>query len=118
MGEIIDGRWPDRDSVASGGSPPHDPGMDARVAVLEQIAKETREALAGLRSDLRSEIGGLRSEIGGLRSEMIAMRTELKGEIAGLRNDARGDFRWLLTLMIGFGAGILGLLGRGFHWLG
>lgn len=111
MGEIIDGPWTGRDGVASGGSPPHNPGMEARVAVLEQIAKETRDALAGLRTDLRAEVGGL-------RTEMTAMRTELKGEIAGLRSDGRTDFRWLLTLMLGFGIGILGLLAKGFHWLG
>jgi hypothetical protein len=33
--------------------PDYDPGMEARVAVLEQIAKDTKEVLVDIKGDLR-----------------------------------------------------------------
>jgi hypothetical protein len=93
-------------ALKSGGDGPHDPEMEARVAVLEQIAKDTREALTGIRSDLRSELSGVR------------------GEMRDLRNDQRSDFRTLLGFLIGVGGlvlslgiALLGVVAKGFHWL-
>lgn len=86
--------------VAPGGGPPHDSDMEARVAVLEQIAKETKEAIAGLRTDLRADMADLRSEVRNLRSEQ------------------RTDYRWLLGIMLGMGGGLLAAMAKGFHWLG
>lgn len=84
--------------LAGGGGPPHDPGVEARVAVLEQIAKDTRDTLASLRTDFRADIASL-------TTEMRALRT-----------DQRNDYRWLLSLMIGVGGGLLAAMAKGFHW--
>ena len=35
--------------LAGDGGPPHDPGMEARVAVLEEIAASTKQAVADFR---------------------------------------------------------------------
>lgn len=72
-----------------------------RVAVLEQIAKDTREALARIErrfdatdaridklgAELRGEIAGVRAE---LRAETAKLGTELRGEIAGVRAEVNG----------------------------
>jgi len=90
--------------------------IDRRVAVLEQIAADTREVLQdiraelrGLREDTNREIGGLRAEIGGLRTDMNR-RFEA--------NEARqwSNFRWLLGVMLGGYAGLFALIAHGLHW--
>lgn len=88
--------------VASGGEPPHDSGMEARVAVLEEIARSTKEALVGIRAD------------------MAETRKEMRD---GFR-DVRADYRWLMGITIGLAAftvagftGILTVVAHGFKWL-
>jgi hypothetical protein len=88
-----------RAALATGGGGPHDPAMDARVSVLEQIAKSTQAALVELRAEMRQGFSDTRTE----------MRE--------LRGDARSDFRWLLGIMLGGFAALLGVMGKGFHWL-
>lgn len=84
----------------------HDPGMEARVAVLEQIAADTRADIADLRTEMRAGFADL-------RAEMRAMRTDFGAEMRAMR----GDFRWLLGLMLAAIAGILTLIAHGFHWI-
>ncbi|HLB96607.1 MAG TPA: hypothetical protein VJK90_03040 [Acetobacteraceae bacterium] len=84
----------------SGGRYPGD--MEARIAVLEQIARTTATALERMDG----------------RMDRIDQRLDM------LWGAQRGDFKWLLGMMVaGTGtilASILGLLGvmaHGFHWL-
>lgn len=79
-------------NVASGGSGPHDPSMEARVAVLEQIAKQTSETLAGIKTDLKTGI-----------------------EAARDRHDR--DFRITFGAIIAVALGLAGLMAKGFKWL-
>ena len=81
--------------LETGGNPPDPPDMEPRVAVLEELAKGTKDALADLRAETRA-----------------------------LRAEQRTDFRWLLGILIGgfvsLGGGMLALLGvmaKGFKWL-
>ena len=47
-------------SVAGGGGPPHDPGMEARVAALEDQAKKTNDGLHRMEVSICStRVGGL-----------------------------------------------------------
>jgi hypothetical protein len=69
--------------------------MEARVAVLEQIARSTVTSL-----------------------ERIERRLET------VATEQRSDFRWLLGMMLGSTgtllaafAGMLGVMAHGFHWL-
>jgi hypothetical protein len=87
--------------------------VDRRVAVLEQIAADTRDTLREIRDDIR----GLRSEF---RTELGGLRTDMRTEIQGLRTDMRelrGDFRWLLRFTIGGFVGTFALLAHSLHWL-
>jgi hypothetical protein len=83
--------------------------MDARVAVLEQIARTTAATLERLER----------------RFEAIDRRFEaIDRRIDALTAEHRADFRWLLGVMLGgfatmlggFGA-MLGAMAHGFHWL-
>lgn len=73
-----------------------------RVAVLEQIARETHETLGNLRTEFRD-----------LRTEFRDLRSEFRD----LRSDVRSDFRWLLGIMLGSQGALLAVLAHGFHWL-
>ena len=102
-----------------------------RVAVLEQIAKDTREALTRIErrfdtTDARIDKLGaeLRSEIAGVRVETAKLGTELRGEINGVRSEVASvrsvqwtTFLWLLALLFGTFGGLLGVMAKGFHWL-
>jgi hypothetical protein len=76
--------------------------MESRVAVLEQIARNTSAALERIDR----------------RFDAIDRRFE------ALSAEHRADFRWLLGVMLGgfaamlggFGA-MLGVMAHGFHWL-
>jgi hypothetical protein len=96
--------------VASGGSGPHDPNMEARVAVLEQIAKQTSETLVGIRTDLASIKSDLKTDLGSAKTEV---RTGL--EAARDRHDR--DFRLTFSVIIMAALGLAGLMAKGFKWL-
>jgi hypothetical protein len=69
--------------------------LPSRVAVLEQIARETHEAIMDLRAEMRA----------------------LRGELAALRAEARADYRWLLGITLGGVGALLAVMAHGFHWL-
>lgn len=92
--------------------------MEARVAVLEQIAKGTKEILVEMRQDARD----LRAEARGIRADLQSEMKGLRAEMRDLRAEHRSDFRWLLGLGItatGFllaaDGGLFALIVRGFH---
>lgn len=56
-----------------------DAADDARFALLERIAQDTREALVDIRTDMRA-----------VRADISGLRTELRGDIAQLDARLRG----------------------------
>jgi hypothetical protein len=115
------------------GDAPND--VPARVAVLEHIAKETKESIADLRTETRDLRTEMRQDFADMRAEMRDQRTEMRQDVADLhiemrqgfadmrtemrliRTDARSDFRWLLGIMLGGSGALLGIMAHGFHWL-
>jgi hypothetical protein len=69
--------------------------MPTRVAVLEEIARGTKAALERIERRLDS----------------------FERRFDSLAAEQRADFRWLLGMMIGWGAALLGVMAHGFHWL-
>jgi hypothetical protein len=67
---------------------PNDTAMEARIAVLEEIAVSTRATLKDLRNDLRT-----------------------------VRARQEADFRILFAALIGVALGMAGLMAKGFHWV-
>ena len=90
------------DRVEPEGFRSHDPGMEARVAVLESIAQTTASAIERLDRSME----------------------RLERRMDALAAEQRTDFRWLLGIMLGgfvtmLGAmaGLLAAMAHGFHWL-
>lgn len=73
-----------------------------RVAVLEEIARGTKAALDRIERRLDAIDGRL---------------DRMDGRIDRLMLEHRADFRWLLSLIIGGNAALLGVMAHGFHWL-
>jgi hypothetical protein len=73
--------------------------MEARVAVLEEIAKSTKEMLADIRADQR------------------AFRVQTDANFDKLRDQQRTDFRITWGGLIAVALGLAALMAKGFHWL-
>lgn len=71
-----------------GGGPPHDGGMEARVAKLESAVEYIQRDIAEVKADLKD-----------------------------IKKDARTDFRVLFGAVIAVALGLAGLMAKGFHWL-
>jgi hypothetical protein len=69
------------------------------VAVLEQIAIDTKDILVEMKLDIRE------------------MRQEFKQDIKDLRSDQETDFRIVFGALIAAAVGLAGLMAHGFHWL-
>ncbi len=78
---------PAKSALPQGSKTPYETSMEARIAVLEQIAKDTKEIL-----------------------------TEMKLDMREMRGDARTDFRLLFGAIITVALGLSGLLAHGFRW--
>ncbi len=85
-------------NLAGAGSPPHDPGMEARVAVLEEIASATKQAVAGLQQEVHD------------------LRTETSRRDEALRDAIETDFRVMFGALITVALGLAALMAKGFHW--
>lgn len=77
-----------RGRLVSGGEPPHDGGMEARIAKLESSAEYVQRDVADIKAEMRS-----------------------------VRSDMRQDFRILFGAVIAVALGLAGLMSRGFGWL-
>jgi hypothetical protein len=88
--------------VAPQGDGPYPPGMESRVAVLEQIART---------SVATAERIERRFDAIDRRFDAVDRRFE------SLSAEHRADFRWLLGIMLGGFGAMLGVMAHGFHWL-
>jgi hypothetical protein len=79
--------------------------MEARVAVLEQIAADTRETLKEIKDHL------LRLE----ESHKADFR-RLEDDFRRVEEHQRGDFRLLLSAGAAATIGLAALMAHGFHW--
>lgn len=98
--------------VADGTQPPHDGGMEARVAKLEVAVEYIQRDVAEIKRDLKTTNDALvqfgretNVEFRGIREEFRAVRSEM-----------RADFRLLFGAIITVALGLAGLMGKGFGW--
>jgi hypothetical protein len=82
-------------SLPQGGEPSYGSSMEARVAVLELIAKETRDML--VRIDSRMD--------------------RMENRIERVEDRQSSDFKWLLGFGIGSTGFLFATMAHGFHWL-
>jgi len=103
---------PPKSSLRQEDEKPYVEHMEARLAVLEQIAKDTKEALVEIRQDGREMRQEFRREFDNIRKDFENARKDFES----VRKDARGDFRLLFGAIITVALGLAGLMARGFHW--
>jgi DNA anti-recombination protein RmuC len=118
-------------NVAGDGGPPHDRNMEARIAVLEEIAAGTKGAV----TDLRQEVHDLRADTNrrfdamrddmnrrfdAMRDDMNrrfdAMRDDMNRRFDTMRDAIERDFRLLFGAIITVALGLAALMARSFHW--
>lgn len=83
--------------------------MEARVAVLEQIARSTERLLE--RMDARIEHLELKMD-----ARIEHLEVKLEGRMDRLEQRHNSDFKWLLGAGLGATALLLGTMAHGFHW--
>lgn len=93
-------------SLAAGGEPPHDGGMEARVAKLEVAAEYIQRDVAEIKSDIRD-----------MKNAWIAFKDDVNGEFKTVRSEMKSDFRILFGAIITVALALAGLLAKGFGWV-
>lgn len=92
-------------SVAGGGGSPHDRSMEARIAVLEEIAAATRQSVAEQRADTNRRFDEVNRRFDAVDRRFDAMREAMER-----------DFRIVFGAIITVALGLAALLAKGFHW--
>jgi hypothetical protein len=87
--------------------------MPSRVAVLEEIARSTKQVLA----EIKTEIGGIRSEMHEMRRDMLAGFDRIDGKLDRVDGKRERDFRLLFAAIIVATLGLAGLIARTQHWI-
>jgi hypothetical protein len=114
-------------NVAGDGGSPHDRHMEARVAVLEEIAAGTKGAVADLRQevhDLRADsnrrFDDMNQRFDTMRDDMNrrfdTMRDDMNRRFDTMRDAMERDFRLLFGAIITVALGLAALMARSFHW--
>ena len=94
-------------------TPPYPRDMEARIAVLEHIAKTTAATLERLelRQDQLLDRMDRRFDAIDRKFEAIDRRYDT------LATHHRQDFLWLIAVQVATIGGLLTAMARGFHWL-
>lgn len=80
--------FPSRYGVAPGGQPPHDGGMEARIAKLEASMEHVQQDIRDIKTDVRD-----------------------------IKTDAKTDFRLLFGALIAATLGLAAMMAHGFRWI-
>jgi hypothetical protein len=93
------------DGVAGDPESPHDRSMDARIAVLEEIAAATKDGIADLRQEGRDT-----------NVRIDALRDDMDRRFDAMRSAQERDFRIMFSALITTALGLAALMAKGFHW--
>jgi hypothetical protein len=85
--------------LAPGGSGPHDPGMESRVAKVE------------------ADVGHIQHDITDIKTDIREIRKSLETDFREIRKSLETDFRLLFGALIVAVLGLAGIMAKGFHWL-
>jgi len=98
----------------SGGYPS---GMEARVAVLEQIARTTAAALDRIERRQDASVERIEQRLDRAEASTRVEFQRIETRLGAIEANARADHRWVLGILLGGFAGLLGVMAHGFHWL-
>jgi hypothetical protein len=104
------------DGVAGDTGSPHDRSMDARIAVLEEIAAATKDGIADLRLETRDANGRIDAMRGEMNRRFEAMTNDMNRRFDAMRGAQEHDFRIMFSALITTALGLAALMAKGFHW--
>jgi hypothetical protein len=92
----------------SGGGPPHNAAMEARIKALETILPTlaTKEDLVKLRGETREGFADVRREVAEIRGDMRTGFAEMRGDT---KEQVIGIQRWMIATVVGLFLGFGGL---------
>jgi hypothetical protein len=99
-------------NVAGGGGSPQDRGMEARLAVLEEIAAATRQSVADQRADTNRRF----DEVNHRFEEVNRRFDAVDRRFDSMRDALERDFRLLFGAIITVALGLAALMAKSFHW--
>ena len=99
-------------NLAGGDGPRHDRNMEARVAVLEEIAAATKQGF----SDMRRDIQETHRRIDETNRRMDELRADTNRRFDEMRDRHDRDFRLMFGALITAVLGLAALMAKGFHW--
>jgi hypothetical protein len=91
-------------------------GMEARVAVLEQIAADTWDALKEIKGHLLRLEESHKADFRRLEEGRSTDFRRLEDDFRRLAEHQRSDFRLLLSAGAAAAIGLAALMAHGFHW--
>jgi predicted membrane-bound dolichyl-phosphate-mannose-protein mannosyltransferase len=108
--------------VAGGGSGPYDPGMDARVSVLETHMEYVRADLAEIKAEQKvtsAAIASLAAATEKLSAKVDATEVRLSAQMATLptRSDLRNYYTQSLAIGFAFLVLVVGGIVGGLDWI-
>jgi hypothetical protein len=106
-------------NVAGGGGSPQDRGMEARIAVLEEIAAATRQSVADQRADTNrrfDEVNHRFDEVNHRFEEVNHRFDTVDRRFDSIRDALERDFRLLFGAIITVALGLAALMAKSFHW--
>jgi hypothetical protein len=94
------------DDLVSGGEPPHDGGMEARVAKLEAAVEHIQNDVAEIKAEMRE-----------MRNAWLSFKDDVNKEFTAVRNEMKNDLKWTIGTSVGIGIALFVALSKGFGWL-
>lgn len=88
-----------------GGEPPHDGGMEARVAKLEAAVEHVQKDVAEIKADLRE-----------MKTAWLSFKDDVNKEFKAVRDEMKSDLKWTIGTSAGIGIALFVALAKGFGW--
>jgi hypothetical protein len=98
-------------------TPPYPMGMEARIVVLEHIAKTTAATLERLEQRQDQLLDRMDRRFDAMDRKFDAKFEAMDQRWLMLNNHHRQDFLWLIAIQVATIGGLLTAMARGFHWL-
>ena len=92
-------------------------GLEANVAHIFVAISEMKADNRDLRGELKDFRNEARGEARDLRHEFAQAKDALNARIDGLRVEMVMTKVWMLGMLLGVLATLLGVMARGFHWI-
>ncbi len=106
----------DTNNLRPGGASAYQSSMEARVAVLEEIARNTAKVLERIEANMARMDERMTKMDERINDRMEKMDERFDKRMSHLEDRQSSDFKWLLGTQLGIATFIFATLAHGFHW--